>query len=856
LSSSSALKLRPVENAATPLKAPPRRRLDVPAPASREAPAVQPPVAAPPAAAPPAAAPPAAAPPAAAPPASAPPAAAPPASAPPASAPPASAPPAPEPALEPAPQVLAAPAAPAAPARARRAPRAELAPAPSSVARNRADLENIFGAGGLLAGGQVVEGRTFEERPEQRAMAFEVQAAIEERAHLLIEAGTGVGKSYAYLVPFILWAVREKKKVLIATHTKALQQQLVERDLPFLRGLLQEHLDTTFRWSLCLGTGNYLCPRRMAKAQIGGLFASKDEVAELQTINAWARGSKTGRSIDLPFEPTPGLWSQLNRESDLCLGRSCPLYDKSFYYIARREAERAHILVANHHLLFAHLAAGGNTAGAILPPFDALVIDEAHTAEEVASSYLGLEVTNLGVAKLLETLHHRRSGRTVLTPAKFAVSDQLERELVDAVDEARGATERFFSSVQGALDLDTGKMMTVRARQPLDVEPALDEPLNRVQRILGDARRAAEAAGDEALMRELDGFAARCDALRLSLREVLGQTRPDHVYWVAMQPRASERGGSARVPRLSMHGAPIEIAQAMRSKIFEPIRPVVLTSATLTTGADFSFLRSRLGLDQAAQVLEEENQEEAQAKPKPKPKIEPAPKIERAPVRTMSLGSPFDFERNALLYIAGDLPDPSQLKYFEEAAMKRAARVVEATAGRAFVLCTSFRMVEATARLLRESLPPGIRVLAQGEGARGPLLENFRRDIASVLVGTTSFWQGVDVPGESLSCVVLMKLPFAVPDDPIVQARVEKLKEQRRNPFAEYQVPQAVMMFRQGFGRLIRSRQDRGVVAILDPRVVSKPYGRTFLDSLPPCQRTQKVEDVRAFFACEKPVLS
>ncbi len=783
----SPLKLRPVENTSTPLKAAPRRRLDVPhvfrpAPeAIVEAAQTEAPV-----------------------------------------------------------QVLEAPAASARP---RRAPRIEAAPEASPVAHNRADLEKIFGQGGLLAGGEGVDGRSFEERPEQRAMAFEVQASIEERAHLLIEAGTGVGKSYAYLIPFILWAVREKKKVLIATHTKALQQQLVERDLPFLRDLLQEHLNTSFRWSLCLGTGNYLCPRRMAKAEVGGLFASKDEVAELQTINAWARESKTGRSVDLPFEPTGGLWSQLNRESDLCLGRSCPLYDKSFYYIARREAERAHILVANHHLLFAHLAAGGNTAGAILPPFDALVIDEAHTAEEVASSYLGLEVTNLGVAKLLETLHHRRSGRTVLTPAKFAVSDKLERELVDAVDEARGATERFFSSVQHALDLDAARMMTVRVREPLDVEHALDEPLNRVQRILADARRASEAAGDEALMRELDGFASRCDALRVSLREVLLQSRPDHVYWVAMQPRASERGGSARVPRLSMHGAPIEIAASMRSKIFDSIRPVVLTSATLTTGADFSFLRSRLGLDEL-QVLE--------AAPKPEKSAEKTePKIERAPVRTLSLGSPFDFERNALLYIAGDLPDPSQLKYFEEAAMKRAARVLEATEGRAFVLCTSFRMVEATARLLRESLPPGIRVLAQGEGARGPLLENFRRDISSVLVGTTSFWQGVDVPGESLSCVVLMKLPFAVPDDPIVQARVEKLKEQKRNPFAEYQVPQAVMMFRQGFGRLIRSREDRGVVAILDPRVVSKPYGRTFLDSLPPCKRTQKVDDVRGFFADE-----
>ena len=795
-----ALKLRPVENTATPLKVAPRRRSDVPSAQAAPAPVE------------------------------------------------ADAPAAPAP--QELPQVLAAPsAAPAAdssrfgkPQRAKTSPARPEPDAKSdarAIAASRADLEKIFGHGGALTSGSSIEGRAFEERPEQRAMALEIQAAIEERAHLLVEAGTGVGKSYAYLVPFILWAVREKKKVLIATHTKALQQQLVERDLPFLRDLLSSHLDTSFRWSLCLGTGNYLCPRRLAKAEIGGLFASSDEVAELQAINAWARQSKTGRSIDLPFDPTGSLWAQLNRESDLCLGRACPQYEQSFYYIARREAEKAHILVANHHLLFAHLAAGGNSAGAILPSFDALVIDEAHTAEDVASSYLGLEVTNLGVAKLLESLHHRRSGRTALSAASFKVSDKLERELVEAVDEARGATEQFFGAVQRAMNLDAGKTFSVRARKPLDVEHALDEPLNRVQRILGDARRAAEAGGDEALMRELDGFSTRCDGLRVNLREVLLQSRPEHVYWVAMQPRAGERGGQSRVPRLSLHGAPIEIAQAMRKTVFDSIRPVVLTSATLTTGADFSFLRSRLGLADLDEAEAEIEEPEAEKKP------------ERAPVRTLSLGSPFDFERNALLYIAGDLPDPSNLRYFEEAAMKRAARVVEATSGRAFVLCTSFRMVESTARLLREKLPQSIRVLAQGEGARGPLLENFRRDVSSVLVGTTSFWQGVDVPGESLSCVVLMKLPFAVPDDPIVQARVEKLKEHGRNPFAEYQVPQAVMMFRQGFGRLIRSREDRGVVAILDPRIVSKPYGRTFLDSLPPCRRTEDVEDVRDFFATE-----
>ncbi|MBV9468980.1 MAG: DEAD/DEAH box helicase, partial [Abitibacteriaceae bacterium] len=271
-------------------------------------------------------------------------------------------------------------------------------------------LGRIFAPGGLLARALPNDGRNFEERPEQLEMARAVADAVKDRAHLLVEAGTGTGKSYAYLVPFILWAVSQNKKVLIATHTKALQQQLMERDLPFLHELFLRRMGMDFRYALCLGTGNYICPRRLAKSEATGLFATRNEVDELHEINAFARTSKTGRNLDLPFEPSPQLWAQVNRESDLCLGRACPLFERSFYFIARRVQEKAHILVANHHLLFAHLAAGGNEAGAVLPPFDALVLDEAHQAEDVASAYLGMEVVNLGVARLIELLHNRRSG--------------------------------------------------------------------------------------------------------------------------------------------------------------------------------------------------------------------------------------------------------------------------------------------------------------------------------------------------------------------------------------------------------------------------------------------------------------
>lgn len=684
-------------------------------------------------------------------------------------------------------------------------------------------LRRFFAPDGVLAqalgsGGE----RDYEERVEQRIMAEAVARAAEEKHHLLVEAGTGTGKSYAYLAPLILWAVENNKRVLVATHTKALQQQLVERDLPFLRKLFKEKLGTDFRFALCLGSGNYVCPRRLAKAETGGgLFAPRDDVEEMKELQHFAGKSKTGRNIDLHFEPKPHLWAQINRESDLCLGRNCPLYDDSFFYIARREQEKAQVLIANHHLLFAHLAAGGNESGAVLPPFDALVIDEAHQAEEIAGSYLGMEFVNLGAARLIEILHNRRSGKTVLSGAPLPNVDELDKKLVAACDEAREATGRFFENLQNALGSDASRPQTIRLRQPKIIENTLDEPLSRIEGVLREAKRAAERGNDDALEKELEGFFTRCYEMRQTVVELLEQARPGYVYWASIAPRqsdASTRG--TRVPRIALQGAPIDVADGMQETLFGPVKPVILCSATLTTGGSFEFLRERLGLTDESCAT---------------------------PVETLTLGSPFDFKKNALLYVARDLPDPSQAAAFEAASIQRAVEVVLQTQGRAFVLCTSFRVVDAVSKALREALPKKLKVLVQGEIARGKLLDTFRRDVPSVLVGTTSFWQGVDVPGESLTCVVMMKLPFAVPDDPLVQARVESLRERGRNPFNEYQVPQAVMMFRQGFGRLIRSSTDRGIVAILDPRVATKSYGETFLRSLPECAVTTDLATVGMF---------
>lgn len=749
-------------------------------------------------------------------------------------------------------------------------------PAPSAPTPADFDtkiLERIFAPGGALQLQMKARGRDFEARPEQLEMAREVSRSAHDGVHLLAEAGTGVGKSYAYLVPLLIWALDNKKRVLIATGTKALQGQLVERDLPFLREMFVANFNRDFAFSLCLGTGNYICPRRLAKAQVAGLFASEKDVQALAKIQEFAARTKTGHGVDMKIEPPASLWAQVNRESDLCLGRSCPLYDHSFFFKARREAEKAQILVANHHLLFAHLSTGGNASG-VMPPFDAIVIDEAHGIEDVAASYLGAEVSNLGAAKLIELIASRRSGKTLLATATFPDRAVHERVLQEAAQDAREATAKFFEELQLALNLDPNRSANVRMTRPNLLHDHLEEPLKNLEDILSQVRLLAELSGDESLTKELEGFGSRCAEMRRAANLVVSQSERGYVYWATCVPRLGDGIGAAvRAPRLSVHGAPIEVAEALREGLFSKFKPVILTSATLTTGASFDFLIDRLGLGTPPIVPAEEGgetpEDAAKAKEAPAPTLvkpmfrqKQTEKVGGAtpeqlaaqtqpiePPRTLTLGSPFDYRKNALVYVASDLPDPANQTFWEEAAIKRCAEVVKRTEGRAFVLCTSFRLVDQVANFLERMLGKKIRILRQGEMARGALLEEFRRDIHSVLVGTTSFWQGVDVPGESLSCVIIMKLPFAVPDDPIVQARVEEIKKRGDDAFNSYQVPQAVMLFRQGFGRLIRTGNDRGIVAVLDPRVKTKRYGQTFLDSLPDCEVTHQIERLSLFVA-------
>lgn len=689
-------------------------------------------------------------------------------------------------------------------------------------------VDSFFAPDGMLARSLGSSKRRYEERPQQQIMAREVTDAIETQSHLMVEAGTGTGKSYAYLVPFILWALHEKKRVLISTHTKTLQQQLVEKDLPFLQRLFEERLGLNFNFALCLGTQNYICPRRLAKYDSVGLFAAPDEAQELENIHEYARHTKAGHLLDLPFEPRSQLWSQINRESDLCLGKSCSLYEKSFFYQARNRQENAQILVSNHHLLFAHLASGGNDAGVILPPFDAVVVDEAHQIEEVATAYLGDEVSNYSVGKLLNRLLPSGNARNVLSGSKLRAQKNLEEQFAGAVMAAKEANVRFFDNLLTVMHLSEDATMTRRLTSPLPLANDLSEPLGRLEQLLMRFKRMVEDDEDGSA-REFEGYAGRCGAMKSTLEELLYQKQKNWVFWMQLQQRSF---GNSGMPRIALCGAPIDIGDALHEMLFSKIKPVVMASATLTTAGTFDYLQNRLGLN-SAHTQEEQSPGTA--------------------LNTTILGSPFDYSNQALVYLPPRMPNPTNGNdNYDIAAAQVSAEILPLQKGGAFVLCTSHRSVQQIANSLEKTLPSSFTVMRQGEASRSRLLENFQSAKRPVLVGTTSFWQGIDIPGQSLSCVIIVKLPFASPRDPMVEARTEHLEKKGKNGFMEYQVPQAVMMFRQGFGRLIRSATDHGIVAILDPRVRTRPYGALFLESLPDCQITQKLDDVARFLSGKK----
>ncbi len=633
----------------------------------------------------------------------------------------------------------------------------------------------------------------YEFRPQQIQMAKAVEEAILSNRHLLVEAGTGVGKSLAYLIPFIKWCVRNNKKVVISTYTKTLQEQLIKKDLPFLRGVL--NLD--FRFALCLGGRNYLCLRRFNQGFSYELFEEEREVKEIMRINKWQKRTDTGLRSELDFEPGESIWSKICRESELCLGKKC-LYRKNCFYNKARLAEyRSHILVTNHHLYFANLISGGR----VLPKFDAVVFDEAHTLEDIATSYLGIEVSNFKIKYFFDSILNPQTGKGFLLRIR-SLNRKKAGDVEKRLDEARVSAQDFFSGIISKFGEDS-KVLRIRTKN--FIFNHLREPLLGLTSELAELLKDVKGEEDRI---EIKSFISRGKEINSGLSAIINMSLDGYVYWIEILDRP-------RRPRYSLCAAPVDISSEFKDKVLNKVRPIIFTSATLSTNGNFGFKKRGLGIEGANEFL---------------------------------LGSPFDYRKNALLYIPETMPDPStEFELYRKEVIEEIKRILSIMKGRTFVLFTSFKMMDAVFNVLKKN-SVGLNILRQGDAPRYKLLEKFKSRRNCVLLGTSTFWQGIDVPGKALECVIITKLPFAVPDDPIVEAKMELLQSQNKNPFIHYSLPQAIIMLRQGFGRLIRRKDDIGMVSILDPRIKTRYYGRSFLDALPECQKAGRLEQVQEFF--------
>ena len=641
------------------------------------------------------------------------------------------------------------------------------------------EVRSLFSESGLLA-----KAKNFEYRPEQQAMAVAVARALEEERHLVVEAGTGVGKSIAYLAPSILYAVAEKKKAIISTHTINLQEQLLHKDIP----ILQKVLPIEFEAALMKGRQNYLCPRRLERAlqQAGELFTTS-EAAELARIADWARTTKDGSLSDLAVEPDPKVWTQVCSEAHICTGKSCGQQTNCFFQQARKRLLAADVIVLNHTLLFMLLGTPTEQAereSGYLFPNDFIVFDEAHTIEQTASRQIGMAVSQYGLRATVQRLYNARTRKGLFTVTRDAAGVTLAAALVDDVD-------RFFRVVEERCDFRKGR--EVRVREPDFVPDTISGRLIALQARVAEVVKRTE---DEFLKAELQEMGRRVHEARIGIVMFLEQSAEGHVYWI-------ERTGKA-AQFLTLNAAPIDIAPVLERMIFRDDCSCVLTSATLAVGRpDLAYFRDRIGAGAAEPV---------------------------------QLGSPFDFPTQMKLFVVRKMPDPRDAGY-AKALAHWVAHFVAETEGRAFVLFTSYRVMQQLAGEMEAFFAENdMNLLVQGQGApRGKLLEQFKTTPRSILFGTDSFWMGVDVPGDALSNVIITRLPFAVPDHPLIEAKLELIEANGGDAFTEYSLPEAILKLRQGVGRLIRTKSDHGIVVILDNRIVTRPYGRAFLQALPEC---------------------
>jgi ATP-dependent DNA helicase DinG len=619
-------------------------------------------------------------------------------------------------------------------------------------------MAEVFGPGGLLEG-RMIGG--YEHRRGQLEMAEMVHDAFENHHHAIVEAGTGTGKTLAYLLPSIC----SGRRVVISTATKSLQEQLYQKDIPFL----QKHFAPNLKVAVVKGRSNFLCISKLNQMQDQALLSGMDELDAFQQIKQWSKLTETGDRAELTFLPDESdLWSRLDARRDTCSGQKCPQFNPCFVTGMHQRAKEADLIIVNHHLFFADLALKQDDFGSILPEYSAVVFDEAHEMEDVASDYFGRQISNYRFEELARDADQTLRLLRVATPALLRRTQRIRE----------------------------------RSRAFFETFPAKDGryPFSRAER---EAFLEQHREAYDTLATTLKGFETECAAMVQKPEEILRISRrsfdirqelsflfesneKNFVYWYERRNKG-----------IFLAATPIDVSQILREKLFEAFDTVVLTSATLTVGGKFSFVRSRMGLDHA---------------------------------KERGLPPEFDYGKQTLLYLPRTMPDIRN-PGFSAAAADEIVKLLEASAGRAFCLFTSYAQMKDLYERVRTRI--GFPLLLQGTAPRSALLERFKNTEGAVLFATASFWQGVDVPGDQLSLVIVDRLPFAVPSDPIVAARVQALQDEGRNAFSEFQVPQAVLALKQGFGRLIRTKTDVGVLALLDNRITRMPYGKIFLESLP-----------------------
>jgi len=658
-------------------------------------------------------------------------------------------------------------------------------------------LHGFFGPGGLLSRVHPA----YEYRRGQLEMAKAVEAAIEEKRHLIVEAGTGTGKTMAYLVP----ALRSGKRVVISTGTKNLQEQLFYKDVPFLKQHFGE-----MKVCYMKGRSNYLCRKKLYELADQPILSGLEEIDQFRAIVDWDKTTDTGDRAELAVLPESSeVWHKLDARADACLGQKCPEYERCFITEMRRRALESDIIIVNHHLFFADLAikmaADEAPDVGVLPEAAAVIFDEAHELEEVASSYFGVGVSTARIEELARDVENA-----------VVKGKSMSASMTQALRSVRERSAFFFSLLP-----EQENRFAFDGRQEF-LETHGDEYLGLMNAL---GRLATDIDAMKPQPEEAVALIRRVNEVRVQLAFIMETEDRNTVFWIERRGglrqssnsksrgRSSERNAAMGRNHVFLQATPIDVSGILRQVLFERLDTTVLTSATLAVGGGYDYLRRRLGMDNARELI---------------------------------VQSHFDYESQALLYIPPDLPEPNSPQ-FQAKAADRIRRLLEISQGRAFVLFTSYaQMREVHDRLLGELEHP---CLLQGTAPKTALLEEFRSTPNAVLFATSSFWQGVDVQGEQLSCVIIDRLPFAVPSDPVVKARVEAINNDGGNAFYDYQVPAAVITLKQGFGRLIRSLNDRGVLALLDNRILKKPYGRVFLSSLPPYKRTTTLTDVENFFS-------